>query len=507
MLNDYRWIDINRAAWLVLWLILLLALPAQAQRVALLPMADFSSGVNGINLPFTQVVEQSLRRHGIDMVPQDQVIEFMSQNKLRSFSYMDTFLVKKIGKDLRCAAALLGTITETGGEPPVLGLTFTALDTFSGAPVWSETGATSIIEKSTFLGLGQPQNVSDLSGPLLDQLFLRLWGQVEAAAPPDSHEYQLTGMQLFPAYLRGRQQIDATLKISFLNAKPNRVAVESKAGRSYLQLDSRTNIYSGKWFAPDKDGDYPISLILEWGAGRANEQFEERIEDIASYHVINNPPDLTIEIKKAKQIGDSLVFRDQLLILPRISDRVSDQKPMARWGMEIRNKEDLLLVNQEYEGDMPERLVWEGHGNDGFYLADGQYDITLLVWDLAGNRSSATRRVIMQRNAPLVDARVLRLSGKTMLSLAAVDGANFPLTSWSANLKSQDGKTLLQVEGVKLPQEFEFAPLANEETIYFSFDGEDQLGNRRKVFRKELLVKNEKQAVQERKAESWVPDF
>ncbi len=497
MSRAYKHIRWQVLVWMVL-LVTFAALPAQAQRVALLPMSDFTRGANGINLPFTQVVEESLRRLGVEMVPHDQVLQFMNQNKLRSFSFLDSFLVKKIGKDLHCAVALLGTMTEIGGRNPLLGLTFTALDTVTGNPAWSETGATSVYEKSTFLALEQPETVRDLSGPLLDQLLLRLEGKVEAAAIPDSREYQLTGMQLFPAYVRGRQQVGATLKIRFLDARPNRVIAESEAGRSPLQLDSQTNIFSGQWFAPDKSGHYPINLVLEWGSG-----FEERIENIASYQVINDPPGLSMEIKKGKQMGDRLAFRDHLLILPRITDL----KPMARWGLEIRNRSDQLMVNQEYEGDMPERMVWEGHGGDGFYLADGQYDITLLVWDLAGNRSSDTRRVVMQRNPPQLDARVLSRRGKTFLSLAAVAGPEFPFIKWTANLKSEDGKLLLQVEGGQLPKESEFAPIDEMNAVYFSFNGVDQLGNRRNIYRKELLLKVEKEVLQEREAESWVPDF
>lgn len=472
---------------------------ASAQRVALLPMADFSLGVNGVNLAFTQEVSLSLQRLGVEMVPHEQVMEFMRRNKVRSFSFLDTFLAKKIGKDLRCVIALLGTITEIGGDNPKLGLSFTALDTVSGVPVWSETGATSIREQLALLGRGEPQSVDDLSGPLLDRLLLRLGGEVRAAAIPDRRHYQLAGLQLFPAYARGRQQIDATLKIRFLEARPNRVAVESSAGRTYLRLDRRTGIYSGEWFAPQQDGQYPVALILEWGTTGG----QERVENVASYEVINHPPGLTVEIKNGRQIAGELVFRDHLLILPRLDDL----KPLARWGLEIRGDEDLLLVKKEYEGDIPERMVWEGRGSDGYDLADGRYEITLLVWDLAGNSSRASRQIIVQRNAPMVDAQLVSAGDKKRLRISAVEGAEFPLTGWTAGLKSQDGTPLLDVAGEQLPEEFEFVPAAGENTVFFSFSGEDQLGNRRKISRKELFLKIEEAVPEEQEAQSWVPDF
>ncbi len=473
--------------------------PLFAQRVALLPMADFSRGVNGINLAFTQEVELSLQRLGVEMVPHEQVMEFMRQNKVRSFSYLDTFLAKKIGKDLRCAVALLGTITEIGGRNPMLGLTFTALNTVSGMPVWSETGATSVRENYTILAINEPQSVGDLSGPLLDQLLLRLGGEVQAADIPDVRQYQLSGLQLFPAYVRGRQQITGSLKIRFLEARPKRVVAESPAGRTELLRDSNSGIYSGKWFAPESDGQYPVDLLLEWGA----KGVEERIEKVASYQVINDPPGLTVELKNGQQIDGELVVRDTLLILPRLTDL----KPLTRWGFQIHDTKDQLLVNEEFEGDIPERMVWDGRGGDGFHLPDGRYDIDIQVWDLAGNSSRANRLVTLQRNAPRVEASLTAQGANSLLQINAVSGSEFPIVSWSAGLKSQDGTTLLEVAGEQLPQQFEFALPTEENAVYFSFSGEDRLGNRRKITRKELLIKAEEAGIEEQEAQSWVPDF
>ena len=56
-----------QVTFLLLILFSLPVLPAHDQRVALLPMTDFSRGVNGLNLPFTQVVEDSLRRLGLEI--------------------------------------------------------------------------------------------------------------------------------------------------------------------------------------------------------------------------------------------------------------------------------------------------------------------------------------------------------------------------------------------------------------------------------------------------------
>lgn len=476
-----------------------LVLPVSAQRVALLPLADFSRGLDGVNLPFTQVVENSLKNLGIDMVPQEQVLQFMAETRLRSFSYLDSFSVQKLGKELKCAVVLLGTVTEIGGRNPVLGLTFTALDTVSGNPVWSETGATSILEHAHLLAINEPKTELELAGPLLENLLQHLWGTVEEGAIPNERSYQLTGMQLFPAYVRGRQRIEASLKIDFLHAQPVEIAVESPTGKIYLQQDARTGIYRGQLISPEGDGVYPLDLILEWGTGR----FEERVENLSSFQVINQPPGLKIEVKKARPVDGLLAFRTHILVLPRILDL----KPMARWALEIRDAAGSLLALQEYEGDMPERMVWEGRGSDGSLLGDGEYEIVLHVWDLAGNQSSDSCRVAMQRNAPKIKVETFARHGKNLLRVAAVERVVFPLENWTLDLETQQGETLLQVAGVELPQVLELPPPNDDEKLFFNFFGRDCLGNRVEMVHRELLVPQLTAADKKRKADAWVQDF
>ena len=144
---------------------------------------------------------------------------------------------------------------------------------------------------------------------------------------------------------------------------------------------------------------------------------------------------------------------------------------------------------------------------NGPFIISGSWDNTLKVWDLAGNRSSASRQVVMQRNAPQVDAKVVNRGGDTALTITQVSAAPFPLRAWQATLKSATGAVLLQADGQGLPQTLPFTPPAGETRVFFSFEGVDELGNRREVIRKELLVKIEEQAVETQEAESWVPDF
>jgi len=480
-------------------LLLFDSFPAPAQKLVLLPMADLSKGENGVNLAFTKTVETTLKQLGVELVSSNKVMLFMAKNKIRSYHYLDDFLVKKIGTEFDSPLVLIGTIAELDTPEPSIGVTFTALDTADGNPVWATSAATSAREQVRILGIGQPETTADLARPLLKKALAPLAKLAHKSELSESRDFQLLGLQLSPGYVKGGQAVEGTLKIHFLGKRPTLIAVESAAGKSYLQYDRRTDSYQGEWFAPRKDGSYKVDLRLEWG----RERTVKLIKAVASYEVINEPPGLSMEIKKAVKVGQRLAFRNHILILPRISNI----RPMAGWSLEIKKDNGDSVVYEEYEGDMPERMVWEGRGSDGFMLANGVYDITLRVWDLAGNRSADTRRVALQASAPKVLARITHSGSKANLNLSVEGHYEFPLTSWQVKLQSPSGKLLVKGKGTELPAILEFSPPEGVSYALVTISGEDLLGNRLHIRRQKLPIIAVKKKIKVQKAKSWVPDF
>lgn len=486
-------------ASLVLFGLLYCSLPAAAQKVVLIPMADISKGENGVNLAFTKVVETSLKQLGVEQASRSEVMLFMAANKIRSYQHLDRYMVKKIGTEFDCSLVLLGTITELDERKPMIAITFTALDANNGVPIWSASLSTSQTEQVRMLGIGEPQSVSELVRPLLRETLAPLVGITDQAERLERRDYQLLGLELAPGYVQGGQRVKANLKIRFLGKRPNLIAAESTVGKIYLQYDRRTDSYQGEWFAPRDEGIYKVSLRFEWG----RERTVEVLNTVASYEVINQPPGLDIEIKKGVKIGQRLAFRDHLLILPRIDNL----RPMAGWALEIKNGDGDALAYEEYEGDMPERMVWEGRGADGFRMANGVYDIRLEVWDLAGNRSTDTRRVVLQASAPKVVGRVTRTGEAAALTLAVEDPFELPLTGWQAELRSMTGKLLAKGKGRELPVTLDFVPVEGESDAYLTLAGEDLLGNRLVSKRQKLPMVAVKKQIDEQKTDSWVQDF
>ncbi len=479
--------------------LLLCSFSAAAQKIVLMPMADISKGENGVNLEFTKVVETTLKQLGVELVSRNKIKLFMARNKVRTYRYLDNYLIKKIGTEFDSSLVLIGTITELDEKDLSLGFTFTALDALDGSPVWSTSEATSLQEQLRAFGVGEPKTINELARPLLKEALAPVAQIAHQPEASERRDYQLLGLQLYPGYVRGGQELEANLKIRFLGERPTLIAAESAAGKSYLQYDRRTDSYKGEWFAPPEDGTYKVDLRIEWG----REQTVEKLESVASYEVINQPPGLKIEIKKAVQIGQRLAFRDHILILPRIEN----VRPMAGWALEIKRESGETSVYEEYEGEMPERMVWEGRSSDGFRMANGVYDVSLEVWDLAGNRSTDTRRVAFQASAPKVVGKITTTDEKANLNLNVEGFFEFPLTSWQVELRSLSGKTLVKGKGKALPAVLDFNPVVGETHVLLTITGEDVLGNRLRVKRQKLPVLAVEKKIEEQEAESWVPDF
>lgn len=479
--------------------LLLSGLPVCAQKIVLMPMADISKGGNGVNFGYTKAVETALKQHGIELVSRSEVMLFMAKNKVRTYQYLDSYMVKKLGAEFDCSLVLIGTITEAEGAEPSIGITFTALDTADGNPVWSASDATSVREQVRVLGLGQPESSTELARPLLKEILTPLAKFARESELSESRDFQLLGMYLFPAYVQGGQVVEANLKIRFLGKRPTLIAAESAAGISYLQYDRRTDSYQGKWFAPSAEDNYKVGLRIEWG----REQTVQKVQKVASYDVINSPPGLLLEIKKGIQVGQRLALKDHILILPRIGDA----RLLAGWGLEIKTGRGDTVVYEEYEGEVPERMVWEGRSSDGFMMSNGTYVITLHIWDLAGNKSSDTRTVVLQASAPNVRARITHLEGKAFLALSVEGAFEFPITSWEAVLQSLGGETLISEQGTELPVSLEFKPVEGEQYVILTVNGNDQLGNRLRIKRQKMPIVELEKEIKEQKAESWVPDF
>jgi hypothetical protein len=471
-----------------------------AERVAVVPLADLSQGDNGVNLSVTKDLISNLELLGATLVSQDEMGEFLASNRFRGTGYLDAFTIQKMGYDLKCSLVLIGTVTEIGGVDSAFGITLQAYNAETGRAIWAHTSATSLLERIRVLGLGQPEQVSELQGLVFDDLLGSLRKKVSSKIMPLNRLYQLDRFDISPPYAKGGGEVEGVVKIRFIDKQPERIAVETSSGPAYLYRDAAADTYRGRWRAPLEEGAYQVSLLLEWQAQRP----AERLANVASYEVITESPQLKLEIKKGVQAGEVIAFRDHLLILPRLARMM----PMTRWMLEIKNEDGKVLVREEHEGNLPERMVWDGRDGSHSRLVNGTYEIILHAWDLAGNHSYDARLVALQASALPVTVSTVNEKGKTFLRIESATEKGFPLTSWTLDATSGQGEELLKVEGTDLPVKIELPPLEGEPNFYYNFEGSDFLGNRLHLEKEPINLSGEGTDTKTKKPiKAWVKDF
>ncbi len=472
-------------------------------RVALLPLADVSQVSNGINLDLTHDLATALRDRGIDLVPEGDVLQFMADNRVRFAGYLDSLLARKLGREFDCGLIMLGTVTELDQERnPSLGLTLTVMDAKSGSPVWAATRAASLSGEVRLLGLGEAQSIAELKQPLLQDLLNEFQRNLPEQLPEREKPYQIVSARVTPAYVQGGDVVDFRLEIRFVEDPPRQILIDTKVGVIPLYRGQVESLYLGHWVAPAAAGSYSLALMFDWGRG----DLSQRLANIASYQVINEPPQLQVSLMKGLQVGDVTAFRGSLIILPELRGAT----PISNWALTIRAENGAVVVSEERDGSLPSKLVWQGTDSKRRRLEDGLYELSLDVWDAAGNHSGSTHKLALKRSTvPVQVASVVR-DGRTYLQIRQEDAGLVPLANWSVKVASLQGHTLLQTEGGFLPALLELPNIGKDATLLCDIQVEDSLGNYLSLTETQVKVEGRQTEVvrrMEETTEAWVKDF
>ena len=489
-----------RVLTLGLLLVALFCSAATADRVALLPLADLSNGKNGVSLEMTEDLRAELLQRGMQLVNSEDVLHFLEENRVRFLGALDSFLVRKIGLALDCSLVLVGTITEIEeGKNPALAITLSALNTNSGLPVWASTRSVSLAGNYKLLGIGEPRSLTDLKTKLFNQLFSDMNSQMAVVQSDVVRGYQIVSMEMTPGVVRGATWTDCYLRINFLEKAPCRIFIATAGQLRQLEDCGKGHLYRGRVRAPEADGTYPVDLLFEW-----NEDGErESLENIASVEVINQSPDFSMAVKKGKQMGDVIAFRDHLLLIPQIQSK----HPVQRWTLEIIDDSGVSRVYEEHEGAMPDKMVWDGRDGQRRQLIDGFYDLKFEVWDRAGNLANIEKKVAIQTAAPDIDISSIQRTAGNYLILKPKGQKIASFEDWEITVKSPDGKVLLQQQGKGLPAELELPHIIGKD-FSCDFEAVDCLGNRSRLANVSVQLSDPDEMIaKEHHSGSWLEDF
>ena len=476
-------------------------LDGRALTVALFPLADISSEYNGVDLKATNHFHELLEQEGVTLLDDLDVRRFMAQNRLRRSGCLDSFAARKMGRELHADLVLLVTLCESGGsETGRFGLLLTAFDTDTGELVWSTQESSSLFQETSLLAIGAPRDGIDLQFRIMEIVARRVALELPKLEPREVSErypFKLADFQVSPEYVRGASPVECFLKLEALFELPEKVELLSDAGRVILIPGKVEGEYYGRWAAPVADGDYTVSLALS-GSVPSN---PVELQNLSHYKVINQPPELIIDLKQGHVVNDVTIFKEQLLI----SSRVRPTRPISRWRFTVVRPDGRVLVKDEQDGELPRDLIWRGCNSKRQHLPDGDYVLTLTIWDAANNRSQAVKKVSLQTECQPVEVKTVKKGDKNLVRLTTPESSSSLSLTWKLNLYSPEGEPLLERSGSALPVDIELSSDIKVDFLLFSIDVYDQIGNTFSLAENRLYMPEP--GVQLARGEKWSEDF
>lgn len=497
-----------RQKFVILTALIVVGLPATAlaASVAVFPLQELGGGRNEVNLPFTRALNEKLAANGNDITRHETIIAFMSHNRIRTVGYLETFHITRVREELGAAFVLLGTVSQKKERPqPSMGLTLQLVRTSDARIVWSYVGHYSAGDERRPLGIGEPKSIADLQPLLLNDVLARwpweIVGEVQKAGVISIDTTVLQPAQVRPgAEVYGRVR----LRNAWLPGRAPRVFFKADEQLYAARTLDDGQTYEAAWIAGEKDGRFPVTLILEWPLyGRSETAL------LGSYLVDGVAPLFEIELRGVQIFEGEPVFRDELVILPRPLVR----KPLARWRLAFVDLGGKVLGADEGSGNLPERFIWQGRDGFGGTVSDGTYEVVLQAWDKTGNMAKVTHKVTRMRSAPGVELAIARSGQEMVVDLEKRDD-KVPLSYWRMEMWTKEGKLLSQSEGNELPAKIDVSLPAAEQDA--EIEGilvvRDVLGNLSRLKVEDLLPKiDPKAAVKEEKpaaaSEKWVDEF
>ncbi|WP_041718772.1 hypothetical protein [Desulfurivibrio alkaliphilus] len=477
--------------------------------VAVFPLQELKRDGSDVNLEFTNWLAQTLAAAGNEIIDQRTVINFMAFNRIRTAGYLESFYLHRAGEELGVPLVLLGTVSQLREQPlPSLGLTLQLVRTSDARTIWSYVGHLSAADVRRPLAVGEPGSVAELRA-LLARDLLEQWPWAQIRELRRASMIHLDSVLLQPQYVRPGEevQVQVRLRSEWLPHSAPRIFFLAD-DQVHAAVRHQDGSYRASWPAGDKDGRFPVNLMLEWTHYNRRETAA-----LGAYLVDGSPPLLTLELKGEINGDETPMFRNRLLIQPRLLV----PKPLAKWRLSFEDESGHTVGSMEQPGNLPEVLVWQGMGNEG-RLYSGTYQVVVEVQDLAGNRQRVSQPVELQRSTPGVALSAAREEQEIMVDLRQHDG-RVPLDFWRLETWTREGRLLKTAEGRELPARVELAlPSAEAGEAGAEIQGRlvvrDVLGNqsRRDLndFFRTAAGRPPAQEAEEQPAgmsESWVDEF
>lgn len=488
-----------------------MAMAAEPQ-VAVFPFQELGEGRNDANLPFSRVLAERLAESGNKIIGLDTVITFMANNRIRTLGHLDPFRISQSRNELGADFVLFGTITQRKERPePSMGVTLNLVRTSDARTVWSYATSLSTGEDRKVLGIGEPKSTDDLQ-PLLIGEIIEQWPWRRIREVQQVRAINIESATLTPKYVRPGDEVHSRVRLrdTWPASQAPRIFFKAADQLYPATLAADGSTYEGTWVAGDENGLYPVTLVLEWSSyGRTESTM------LGSYVVDGKPPVLDLSLRGATIIEGVPVFNRMVEIVPQLLVH----KQLSRWRLAFYFESGNLVGDMDGVGQLPKNFIWTGR-DASRQVDNGNYQVVIEVWDLAGNMAKASKWVEIDRSVPQLTMAVDRTDEGMVVGLN--NEGKVPLAYWRMEMWTKEGRMLTEAEGQDLPVKVDVKLTNSEEerdlrgVVVF----EDIFGNEVRTKVEDLLpslveearTKAEAEAEAEKKkgsgtSESWVNEF
>lgn len=428
-----------------LFMFLLLSLvaglsPARAETLAIFPIEDLSSGKNGINHEVSGYLAWEMNQRGFDVIADTAVVPFMARHRMRWLGFLDTGNIIAAKEEIGADMILYGTVSVSQENlSPSLGLTLYLVRTADTRTIWTGTSGLSGQDIVNILGINEQAQKEGLMARLTQQV-LETWPAELGGIAPEQTALEIDNYDLRPEYVqRGEKVFCSVILRSDWAAEDMPRIFFKAAGRVYrADASADSHVYSAEWVVADKDGRYPVTMVVNWPSGK------NKVAYLGAYRVDSTPPRVVLDLK-GMQLQGTVAFRDKIIIVPRMLRR----EPVARWQLRVEDELGEEQMSAFGHGNLPLRFVWDGLGNDGWPAEEGVYKVRLQVWDRANNLAETYEPVAVARTPPTMVLEA-KNRGRDMIVDLSNEGS-VPVAFWRMEMRDGEGAIIKVAEGEELP--------------------------------------------------------
>lgn len=469
-------------------------------KLAILPIHDITHGDDGISWPITEQLHQNLSEMGFEVLSRQAVVSFLSLHRIRALGQIETYHIELAQKELGVKLILLGTVCQSQDAPkPALALALYLIRTDDGRTIWSNVESICCADTRRLLGINEPNTIDEIA-PLVTHNILSTWPAEFNNNINKKKPIEIETVWLRPTYVHSGQVIHCSVHLRNLWVPTTRPKIYLKVGEKIINTEEITTegFFETSWHADGPEGRYPVSLVIDWPDGSKD------INLLNSYYIDNTPPEFDLDIK-GYEIDGKTIFRKKIAVKPRMRFR----EQLIRWKLNFENEKGVNMLSIDKEGFPPEQFIWHGTDISGKRFPNGDYRLTMQVWDRAENMAESSHMITIYRERPELQVNAKIVGHEIIIELQ--HEVRIPVAYWNFKLQSANGVIKKTADGNDFPAQI-IVPFTSDQDIATQISAEiivqDVIGNETTIDIENVLeLTRPKMGDQNNSGATWVEEF